>query len=147
MENNMNLNRECPPPLGWLASLRWLVIAVACFHTAYASTHHPAAGLAIFGYAFALVRLTQQPTVRRAFYFGLVAGLLCYGPQLWFFAKIFNTAAMVLWLILAFWVGLFAATVCGCIRRWGLARAAWLMPVLWTGLEYFRSEVYYFKFS
>jgi apolipoprotein N-acyltransferase len=103
--------------------------------------------LAIFGYAFALVRLTQQPTVRRAFYCGLVAGLLCYGPQLWFFAKIFNMAAVVLWLILAFWVGLFAASVCGCIRRWGLARATWLMPVLWTGLKYFRSEVYYLKFS
>ena len=107
----------------------------------------PAAGLLIFGYAYGLVRLTDQPTVRRAFYFGLATGFLCYAPQLFFFWHIFSAAAIVLWLVLAFWIGLFAAIVCGSIRRWGKVKAAWLIPIVWTGIEYFRSELYYLKFS
>jgi apolipoprotein N-acyltransferase len=134
-------------PLGWKKSLLWLALAVACFHAVYTSLKYPAAGLLIFGYALGLVQLTNQPTVRRAFYFGLAAGFLCYAPQLWFFWKIFSAAAMVLWLLLAFWIGVFAAIACGCIRQWGKAKAAWLIPIIWTGVEYFRSELYYLKFS
>src|ERR1039457_3659391 len=133
--------------LGWKKSFLWLALAVACFHAAYTSLKFPAAGLLIFGYAYGLVRLTDQPTVRRAFYFGLAAGFLCYAPQLFFMWRIFNAAAIVLWLVLAFWIGLFTAIVCGSIRRWGKARAAWLIPFVWTGIEYFRSELYYLKFS
>src|SRR5271165_4565334 len=99
-------------PLGCKPSCLWLALAVGCFHAAYTSLKYPAAGLLIFGYAFALVQLTNQRTVRRAFYFGLAAGFLCYAPQLLFFFEIFNVAAVVLWLVLAFWVGLFAAIVC-----------------------------------
>jgi apolipoprotein N-acyltransferase len=85
--------------------------------------------------------------VKRAFYFGLVTGFLCYAPQLFFFWKIFSMAAIVLWLVLAFWIGLFTAIVCGAIRRWGKTKAMWLVPIIWTGTEYFRSELYYLKFS
>ena len=134
-------------PLGCKQPCLWLALAVGCFHAAYTSLKYPAAGLLIFGYAFALVQLTSQRTVRRAFYFGLAVGFLCYAPQLWFFLKIFNVAAVVLWLVLAFWVGLFGAIVCGGIRRWGRSTAAWLIPIVWTGVEYFRSELYYLKFS
>jgi apolipoprotein N-acyltransferase len=136
-----------PAPLNWKQSLLWLVVAVACFHAAYSSIKFPVLGLTIFGYAFGLVKLTNQPTVRRAFYFGLTAAFLSYGPQLWFFYNIFNIAAVPLWLLLAFWVGLFSAIVCGAIRRRGRDKAAWLIPVVWTGIEYFRSELYYLKFS
>jgi len=146
-----NMGTETLPspanPLSWKKSFVWLAIAIACFHAAYTSVQYPAAGLLIFGYALGLVKLTNQPTVRRAFYFGLATGFLCYGPQLWFFFKIFNVAAVVLWLVLAFWVGLFTAISCGAIRRWGMPKAAWLIPIIWTGLEYFRSELYYLKFS
>lgn len=133
--------------LDWKKSLLWLMLAVACFHTAYTSIKYPAAGLLIFGYAFGLVKLTDQPNVRRAFYFGLATGFLCYAPQLWFFTRIFSVAAVLLWLVLAFWIGLFTAIVYGCIRRWGKAPAAWLIPVIWTGVEFFRSELYPLKFS
>jgi len=134
-------------PLGWKPSLFWLAFAVACFHAAYTSVQYPAAGLLIFGYAYGLVRLTDLSNVRRAFYFGLATGYLCYAPQLFFFWHIFSVAAVVLWLVLAFWVGLFTALVCGCTRRWGKVKTAWLIPIIWTGLEYFRSELYYLKFS
>ena len=134
-------------PLSWKQSLLWLALAVACFHAAYTSLKFPATGLLIFGYALALVKLTDQPTVRRAFYFGLATGFCCYAPQLFFFWHIFNAAAVVLWLVLAFWVGLFAAIICGASRCWGKTKTAWLIPVVWTGVEYFRSELYYLKFS
>jgi len=124
-----------------------MALAVACFHAAYALIHFPAAGLLIFGHAYGLVRLTDQPSVRRAFYFGLVTGYLCYAPQLFFFWRIFNGIAIVLWLVLAFWTGLFTAIICGGLRRWGKSRMMWLIPVVWTGIEYFRSELYLLKFS
>jgi hypothetical protein len=143
----MNVQKPSAHSLGWMKSLLWLAFAVACFHLAYASIHFPAAGLLIFGYAWFLVRLANQPTVRRAFYFGLATGYLCYAPQLFFFWRIFNGAAIVLWFVVAFWIGLFTGIVYGCIRRWGKERAMWLVPVIWTGLEYFRSELYYLRFS
>jgi len=143
----MNLLHPSAKPLGWGKSFLWLALAVACFHAAYTSIQFPAAGLLIFGYAIGLVRLTNQPSVRRAFYFGLATGLLCYAPQLFFFWRIFGSAAIALWTVLAFWIGLFAAIVCGSIRRWGKVKAAWLIPIVWTGIEYFRSELYYLKFS
>jgi apolipoprotein N-acyltransferase len=143
----MNIQKPSANPCGWGESFLWLALAVACFHAAYTSIYFPAAGLLIFGYAYGLVRMTDQPTVRRAFYFGLATGFLCYAPQLFFFWQIFSVAAIVLWLVLAFWIGLFAAIVCGSIRRWGKVKAAWLIPIIWTGVEYFRSELYYLKFS
>jgi len=143
----MNTSKPTEKPLGWGKSILWLVVGVVCFHLAYTSLKWSAAGLFIFGYALALVRLTDQPTVRRAFYFGLTAGFFCAAPQLFFFWKVFNAAAIVLWLVFAFWIGLFAAIVCGSIRRWGKVKGLWLVPVVWTGIEYFRSELYYLKFS
>jgi len=143
----MHVVKPSAEPLGWKKSCLWLALAVACFQAAYTSIHYPAAGLLIFGYAFGLVKLTDQPNVRRAFYFGLVTGLLSYAPQLFFFWHIFNAIALILWLVLAFWVGLFAAIVCGSARRWGKVKTAWLIPIVWTGVEYFRSELYYLKFS
>jgi apolipoprotein N-acyltransferase len=133
--------------LGWTKSFLWVAVAVVCFHLAYTSIHFSILGLFIFGYAYGLVRLTDQPSVRRAFYFGLATGYLCYAPQLFFMWRIFSVATIVLWLVLAFWVGLFTAIICGCLRRWGKQKAVWLVPVVWTGIEYFRSELYYLKFS
>jgi apolipoprotein N-acyltransferase len=143
----MNIQKPSANPSGWGKSFLWLALTVACFHAAYTSIHFPAAGLLIFGYAYGLIRLTDQPTVRRAFYFGLATGFLCYAPQLFFFWNIFGAAAIVLWLVLAFWIGLFSAIVCGSIQRWGKVKTAWLIPIVWTGIEYFRSELYYLKFS
>jgi apolipoprotein N-acyltransferase len=143
----MNIQKPSANPSRWGKSFLWLALAVACFHAAYTSIKYPAAGLLIFGYAYGLVRLTDQPTVRRAFYFGLAAGFLCAAPQLTCFWGMFGPAAIPLWIVFAFWIGLFAAIVCGCSRRWGKVKTAWLIPIIWTGVEYFRSELYYFKFS
>jgi apolipoprotein N-acyltransferase len=143
----MQTNKPSATPLGWGKSVLWLALAVACFNGAYSLIKYPVLGLLIVGYAYFLVRLTDQPTVRRAFYFGLVTGFLCAASQAFFFCEIFRSAAIVLWLVFAFWIGLFTAIVCGCIRRWGKVKVVWLVPIIWTGLEYFRSELYYLKFS
>ena len=135
------------PPLTWKPSLLWGALAAICINLAYASPAHPAAGWLIFGYALALVQLTNQANVRRAFYVGLATAVAGYAPQLAFFWNIFGPAAVVLWVILAFWIGLFTAIICGATRRWGRAVSLWLIPVVWTGVEYFRSELYYLKFS
>ena len=135
------------PLLSWKKSLWWVVVGAVFFNLTYQWMALPALGLLIFGYALALVRLTNQATVRRAFYFGLATGIGSYAPQLLFFWNIFGPAAMVLWLVLAFWVGLFTAIICGVRWRWGRRTALWLIPVVWTGVEYFRSELYYLKFS
>jgi apolipoprotein N-acyltransferase len=145
--NGMKLLADTKPPLGWVNSFILMAAAVVCFHLAYTPLQHPAFGLFILGYAFCLTKLAHQKTVRRAFYFGLVTAYLCVAPQLTCFWEIFNAAAIVLWLVLSFWIGLFTAIVCACIRRWGRAGAMWLVPFVWTGLEYFRSELYDLKFS
>lgn len=143
----MKFLKSSAKPLGWGESLLCLVLAVAFFHLAYASVRIPAAGLLIFGYAYFLVQLTDQPTLRRAFYFGLAAGFACAAGQAFFFWRIFGRGAIALWIVFAFWIGLFTAISYGCIRRWGKTKAMWSVPFIWTGLEYFRSELYYLKFS
>lgn len=141
------LKSSSAPSSGWGKSILCLALAALCFNLAYASIRIPVAGLLIFGYAYFLIHLANQPTVRRAFYFGLAAGFACAAGQAYFFWKIFSIAAVVLWLVFAFWIGLFAAIGCGCIRRWGIAKAICLVPVVWIGTEYFRSELYYLRFS
>ena len=143
----MNILRPSTEPLGWKKSFLFLTLAIACFNVAYASLKIPALDWLIFGYAFFLIQLANQPTVRRAFYFGLGVGFACAAIQAFFFWNIFHAAAIILWLVFAFWIGLFVAISCGCLRRWGKTKAVWLIPFIWTGTEYFRSELYYFKFS
>ncbi len=94
-----------------------------------------------------LLRLRRAATVRRAFYGGLLAGIGIMAPQLAFFWKIFGPFAAVLWLLLAFWLGLFVAVGKLVERRfgreWGVAAA----PFLWMGLEFVRCEVWPLKFA
>jgi apolipoprotein N-acyltransferase len=52
----------------------------------------------------------------------------------------------VLWAVLAFWLGLFVALARLCRRQFGWL-AVILVPFVWTGLEYFRSELYFLRFS
>jgi len=74
-----------------------------------------------FGYAYGLVKLTDQPNVGALFISGWWTGFLCYAPQLFFFWHIFS---VVSWCCgcAGVLVGLFAAMVCGCARRWARSR-------------------------
>ncbi len=144
-------SREMPGSNDWMGSglIRWPVrmllgtAAVGAFHLALV----PGLELAILLFPFLVLPLVRAATARQAFYWGLALGFALYGPQLGFFWKIFGPAALVLWAVLAFWVGLFLAlgnTVWRRLSGWTLVLLA---PVLWTGCEYFRSELYFLRFS
>lgn len=134
-------------PISWRRAV-WLALgAAACFHAAYTPSQPGVWSLAIIGYVACVIQLARLQTTRQSFYTGLATGFACFAPQLIFFWNIFGAAAIALWLVLAFWLGLFVALAHLAMTRLGPTRAALLIPFLWTGLEYFRSELYYLKFS
>ncbi len=118
--------------------------AVAAFHLAY---HWDALALMVGFYLFAVASLMRLGSSRKTFYFGLVTGFGVYAPPLEFFWTVFGPTAVVLWVVLAFWHGLFVALARQCRVRFGWSWAVLALPFLWTGLEYFRSEVYHLRFS
>lgn len=145
-----NTGAESPAglkPINWRKAALLVLGAAACFHAAYTPPNPGPLSLFIIGYVMCLVQLARLQTTRQSFYTGLLTGFVCFGPQLECFWRIFGPAAIALWLVLAFWIALFVALTHVALVRFGPARAAWLVPFLWTGLEYFRSELYYLKFS
>lgn len=128
----------------YLSILLWVLVAVASFHAAYASAN---ASFLIVLYLFALLQLARTDRWRKAFYSGLAVGFLIAAFRLAFFWRVFSGGAIALWLVYAFWIGLFVALARLCLGRFG-PRWGWLLiPFAWTGLEYFRSELYYLRFS
>jgi apolipoprotein N-acyltransferase len=120
------------------------VLGVAAFHLAY---EFPALSFLMGVFCFCMIQLGRVRTARGAFYLGLAIGMALYAPQLWFFVGIFKAAAIGLWMICAIWLGLFLVLSRACVNRLPRIAAALAVPVLWTGVEYFRSELYYLKFS
>ena len=94
-----------------------------------------------------ILPLAKARSPRHAFYTGLVAGLAIYVPHLLFFWSIFKYAAVALWLVAGWPIAAFVLLLYLTRRNWGAVYAAWLTPILWTGIEYFRSECYYLKFA
>lgn len=134
-------------PPDWRRATLLVFGAAGCFHLAYTPASPGVFACFIVGYVCGLVQLARLTTPRKCFYAGLITGLLCAGPQLECFWRIFGPGAMALWLVLAFWTAAFVALSHLALARFGAPRAVWLIPFLWTGLEYFRSELYYLKFS
>ena len=131
----------------WPLVLGFIMAAAACFHIAYAQTSFSPLHLFILGYVACLAQLARLKTSRQSFYAGLAAGFLCVAPQLTCFWNIFGPGAIVLWIILAFWIGAFTGLAHAALERFGAIWTAALIPFFWMGLEYFRSELYYLKFS
>jgi apolipoprotein N-acyltransferase len=74
-------------------------------------------------------------------------GLLIAAVRLAFFWRLFSVSAVSLWLVYAFWIGAFVALARLCLVQLGPKWGCLLVPFVWTGLEYFRSELYYLRFS
>ncbi|HSH16448.1 MAG TPA: nitrilase-related carbon-nitrogen hydrolase [Verrucomicrobiae bacterium] len=135
---------------GWKAGLPlWQVFLIGlagagCLHLAYA---FPRLSLLLLGTFVSFAALSLARSRRKAFYPVLLIGLAVYAPQLGFFWTIFGGAAVLLWLVLALWLALFSVIAWRIRTRWGVR--AWLvaLPFLWTGIEYFRSELYFLRFS
>lgn len=130
------------PPAAELALL--VLLGVAGFYAAHLGSW---CAWAIGLYLFALARLCYRGTPRQAFYAGLVVGLLVAAGQLTFFWTIFSAGAIALWIVYAFWIGLFTGLGRLITIRFGTRIGLVALPLLWCGLEYFRSELYYLKFS
>jgi apolipoprotein N-acyltransferase len=119
------------------------IASLAVFHAAW---------LPGFAWATAFFPLLFLPalkpkTARRAFYLGLGIGLGLAAPKLGFFWTRFGPPAVALWLVLAFWIGAFAAIGQALGRHWQGIRFAVAVPILWMGFEFFRSELYSLRFT
>lgn len=142
-----NMTQSQPGPISWRRALVLALVAVVCFHAAYTPAKSGLLAFGVVGYVICLVQLARLRSTRQSFYTGLAVGFACFAPQLECFWRIFGAGAIALWLVLAFWIGVFVALAHLALARFGLKRGAMLVPFLWTGLEYFRSELYYLKFS
>ncbi len=125
------------------AHILWSFVALVSFHAAHAL----GLGWLLIPCAYALIELSRAATSRKVFYPMLALGFLFYAPQLGFFWGIFGRAAILLWLVLAFWIALFGLTLRLVRLRFGNGWMLALAPFIWTGLEYFRCELYYLRFG
>jgi apolipoprotein N-acyltransferase len=131
-------------PLSLSRGLLFALAAAGSFHLAYFFNACP---WCIVLFLYCLFRLAGLASGRQAFWFGMAVGLAAYSPHLAFFWTLFGPAAITLWCILSFWLGLFLLVGRMCLGRFGPVAWAVAAPFLWTGLEYFRSELYYLRFS
>ena len=134
---------KTPPHLKESPAL-WCLISVVAFHLANLNTWLAPLMIVFF---FGLIKTSQLGSGRTNFYRGLAIGLLIYTWQLRFFLNIFSEAAVVLWLILAFWIGLFMVLANHYQRSRNMALQILLLVSSWMTLEYFRGELYYLKFT
>lgn len=133
-----------PPfqPLSVPAMVGWGTAAMAAFHAAY-EIFPPA----ILVFLICIFQLSRTETRPRATYAGWILGLCIYGPQLAFFYTIFGSAAVALWLVLATWLSVYLVLQRFALMKLGMTYGALAAPLIWTGVEYFRSELYYLRFS
>ena len=130
--------------LDWRGLLLWLLTASACFHLAYL---YPPCAFLIGVYLFALLQLSRHRGRLGAMNSGWALGFLVCAPHLAFFWTLFGPAAIALWMVLGFWLGLFLALLRFTREKLGVTAAAVLAPVLWMGTEFFRSELYVLRFT
>lgn len=121
-----------------------MIFAALSFHVAWLI---PELAACILIYAVFLIQLSALVSARVAFRLGFLSGLLVFAPHLAWFWNIFGIAAPCLWSVLAVFTAVFVLLLHAWRRYFG-TRFIWLAaPILWAGLEYFRSEVYFLKFS
>ena len=116
--------------------------AVAAFHVAYEFCPP-----VILVFLVCMYQLAHAATRPHAMYSGWAMGLLIYAPQLAFFWNIFGFAALALWLVLGTWLSVYLVLQRFALAKLGPQLGALAAPFLWTGVEYFRSELYYLRFS
>ena len=129
---------------GVKSGLIFALLAAVSFQIAF---EIPALNFLVLLYSFSLVTLSNGHSLRVAFRLGFLSGLLVAAPQFAWFWHIFGFASVCLWAVLSFFTGLFVLAVHCWRSRFG-SKCIWLaVPVFWTGLEYFRSELYFLRFS
>lgn len=128
----------------WRRSIYWAAIAAVAYHLSWT---FPASNALVLIYAWALLRLADDCSAGRSFRFGFLAGFLVFAPQLAWFWNIFGAFAVCLWTALSFFTGLFVAMLQMWKTQFGGRYLGIGAAVLWTAIEYFRSELYPLRFS
>lgn len=134
--------------LSFTQTAGWMALGIAVFHFAFLV---PLLAPLMILFFYALLRLTDAPSARWAFYPALLLGIACYAPHLAFFWSLFGPVAFSLWTIIAIWIGFFVLLTRGfrnlplVQQHPGLLIAA--VPVFWIGFEYFRCELYWLRFG
>jgi len=85
---------------------------------------------------------------RHAFYYGFLQGIITYGLSLYWFTNIFQTGAIGLYAILSSFIGVFClllSITSGKIQKPVLK--ALFAAVCWTSIEFFRSELFWLRFT
>ena len=124
--------------------LIYALTAAGAFHVPWS---FPVLNALVLVYAWALIQLSCASSASQSFRFGFLAGFLAFAPQLTWFWKIFGPTAICLWAVLSFFTALFVVLLQFARAKLGV-RFLWIIvPVLWTGIEFFRSELYPLRFS
>ena len=124
--------------------LFWLFIGIAGFEIGY---HFEPAWFFATLLPLSLTRLAEKFAPSVAFRAGFVMGIALYGKELFFFTNIFSYGAIALWAVLSLWLALFALAVSSGFQRLRRPVMLTLIPFLWTGFEFARSELYPLKFT
>ena len=83
----------------------------------------------------------NNATPRQAFYLGLLHGILTFAGTLTWMWIIFSSATISLWAILGIFTALFGLFVAK--RK---TFSPFIIAILWTGIEYYRCELFYLSF-
>ncbi len=103
----------------------------------------PLAWAALVPFLIAITNTTPFATRGLCFVFGVAF----YAMNLWWFWSIFGPASIALYAILAFSLWVFGFAFVAVQSRFGAVGALLWAPVLWLGLDLFRCEVWFFRFS
>jgi apolipoprotein N-acyltransferase len=110
------------PPLGWwpCATVAWIPLLIIATNT----------------------------TERSAFYCGFLQGMIAYGSSLYWFTNIFQSGAFVLHAILSLFTGIFCLLLNMTNKkiRSPILKALFA-AVCWTAIEFFRSEIFWLRFT
>jgi apolipoprotein N-acyltransferase len=94
-----------------------------------------------------LLPVVSAGSPRKAFYLGMLQGMIAYGVSLSWFDNIFGFACIPLFGILAFFTGLFCLLFNLFSKKAG-SRILFVIfsAALWTSIEYYRSEWFFLRF-
>lgn len=132
------------PTLKWWQAFILIIVCALGYNLAFATRW---GGIAILPALASLFLLSHTRTAWWAWRLGLLSGFAIAITQLWFFFAVFSWAALGTWLLFALPFSLFVLLHYH-LRR--IVSPQWLIiltPVLWLGIEYFRSEFTYIKFA
>ncbi len=135
------------PRIGLLKPAEWTLTAFSAGLLLISFPPFSAGFAAWFGLAplFCVLLLNNSP--RKALNLGYVWGLIFFLGTLHWFYQTVGAFGFILIGILSIFPAIFSSLVTFIRKKHGPATAAVLIPFIWTGIEYFRSELWYLKFA